>query len=199
LFTERPSLAPDGVDCNNPPANIVCTRFGNFNLRPNPGETLIPRNFGEGPGYFGVNLRISKIWSFGDMPSSDTANQGPDAQGPQAAPRGRRGGPGGGVPRVAGGGPGGGGRGGGRGGGGPFQIGAPGGAEAKRYTIQFSVNFSNLLNKVNLSNPEGRLSSPSFGESLSLGSSFGGFGGGGFGGGSGAGNRRVSAQIRFNF
>ena len=101
------------------------------------------------------------------------------------------------VPAVVAGG------GGGRGGGGAFQVGAPGGAEAKRYSIQFSVNFSNLFNKVNLSNPVGQLSSPSFGESLALGSQFGGFGGGGGGGfgggGSGAGNRRVSAQVRFNF
>jgi hypothetical protein len=220
LFTERPSFAPDGVDCNNPPANIVCTRFGNFNLRPAPGDALIPRNYGEGPGYFAVNLRISKTWSFGSMPSSRaaTANQSQGGNRQQEASRtgGRdgRGGPGGGggVPRVpgAGGGPGGGGpgggggggRGGGGGGGGGFQ-GLAGPAEAKRYTMQFSVNFSNLFNKVNLSNPVGVLSSPSFGESLALGSQFGGFGGGGGGGfgggGSGAGNRRVSAQVRFSF
>ena len=83
LFTERPSLAPDGVDCNNLPANIVCTPFGNFNLRPNPGETLIPRNFGEGPGYFAVNLRVSKTWSFGSMPASRAAanaSQGGNSQ-----------------------------------------------------------------------------------------------------------------------
>jgi hypothetical protein len=83
-------------------------------------------------------------------------------------------------------------------------IGVPGGggAEAKRYSMQFSVNFQNIFNHVNLSNPVGNLSSPSFGQSLSLNSGFGGFGGGGggFGGGSsGAGNRRVSAQVRFNF
>lgn len=199
LFTERPSFAPDGVDCSNLPANIVCTRFGNFNLRPDTGDVLIPRNYGKGPGYFGVNLRISKIWSFGNLPSTNAANQQGAQSGDQPVARGGRGGPGGGgVPRVGGGG-GGGGRPGGGGGG--FQAGAPGGAEAKRYSVQLSVNFSNLLNKVNLSNPVGTLSSPSFGESLSLGSQFGGFGGGGggFGGGSGAGNRRVSAQVRFNF
>lgn len=214
LFTERPSFAPAGVDCNNPQANIVCTRFGNFNLHPNPGEALIPRNFGEGPGYFAVNLRISKIWSFGTIPSSNAANQraGQDQEAARAAGGGRGGpGGGGGIPRVPGaggpgGGPGGGGGGGGRGGGGggPFQVGAPGVGEAKRYSIQFSVNFTNLFNKVNLSTPVGQLSSPSFGESLALGAQFGGFGGpggggGGFGGGSGAGNRRVSAQVRFNF
>ncbi len=207
-FTERPSFAPDGVDCSNPPSNIVCTSFGNFNLRPAPGEPLIPRNFGEGPGYFAVNMRISKTWSFGSMPTSrDAANQSQSGQSQQAGnPGGRdgRGGPGG-VPRIpggGGGGPGGGGGGGGGrgGGGGGFQgLGGPGGAEAKRYSLQFSINFQNLFNKVNLSSPVGNLSSPSFGESLSLGGGFGGFGGGGFGSGGGAGNRRVSAQLRFNF
>ncbi|HET6892005.1 MAG TPA: carboxypeptidase regulatory-like domain-containing protein [Pyrinomonadaceae bacterium] len=215
-FTERPSFAPDGVDCSNPPSNIVCTRFGNFNLRPEPGEVLIPRNFGQGPGFFSVNMRITKTWSFGTIGSSRAAAAGQNQRGQgqqataQSAGTGGRGGPGGpgGVPRVpgaGGGGPGGGGPGGGGGGGGPrggggggFQgLGGPG-AEAKRYTIQLSINFQNLFNKVNLSNPVGNLSSPSFGESLSLGGGFGGFGGFG-GGGGGAGNRRVSAQVRFSF
>jgi hypothetical protein len=69
--------------------------------------------------------------------------------------------------------------------------------------MNFSVNFQNLFNHVNLNTPQGNLSSPYFGESLSLNGGFGGFGpggggGGGFGG-SGAGNRRVTAQVRFNF
>jgi hypothetical protein len=61
-----------------------------------------------------------------------------------------------------------------------------------------SINFANLLNHVNLTPPVGNLSSASFGESLGLASAFGGFGG--FGGGSaGAGNRRITAQLRFSF
>jgi hypothetical protein len=71
--------------------------------------------------------------------------------------------------------------------------------------MQFSLNFQNLFNHVNLGNPVGNLSSPFFGQSLALNGGFGGFGpgggggGGGFGGGSGAGNRKVTAQVRFNF
>ncbi|MBC8031006.1 MAG: carboxypeptidase regulatory-like domain-containing protein [Pyrinomonadaceae bacterium] len=205
LFTERPAFAPEGADCTQ--SNIRCTRFGNFNLTPAPGEALIPRNFGEGPGYFAVNMRISKTWNFGDMPSARAAT--PAGQ-PQPGRTDGRGGPGGagGVPRIpsaGGGGPGGGGGpqggGGGRGGGGIPGGGIPGGGagggEAKRYSMVFSLNFNNLLNKVNLGNPVSNLSSPSFGESQSLGGSFGGFGG--FGGSTGAGNRRVTAQVRFNF
>jgi carboxypeptidase family protein len=212
-FTERPSFAPANVDCVNPPANIICTPYGNFNRNPGPGEQLIPRNFGEGPGFFAANLRISKTWSFGSTASSRANNQTnrntqPGTQGNAARGSGGRSDGPGGVPRIpsAGGGPGGGGPGGGggggqRGGGGVGGLGVPGGggAEAKRYSMVFSVNFQNIFNKVNLSNPVGSLSSPSFGESLSLGGQFGGFGGGGFGGSTGAGNRRVSAQVRFSF
>jgi hypothetical protein len=200
LFTERPSFAPAGADCTQ--SNIRCTRFGNFNLTPAQGEALIPRNFGEGPGFFSVNMRISKTWNFGDMPSARAA--APAGQQQTTAGRGGAGGPGG-VPRIAGAGGGGGPQGGGggpRGGGGGIPGGGipgggAGGAEAKRYSMVFSLNFNNLLNKVNLGNPVSNLSSPSFGESQSLGGSFGGFGGGG--GSTGAGNRRVTAQVRFNF
>jgi len=208
LFTERPSFAPAGVDCNNPGANIVCTPYGNFNLRPAPGDALIPRNFGQGPGFLSVNMRISKTWNFGNLPSA-----GGNQSGQERGGRGQRGGGGGGgrggsggtagVPRI----PGATGGGGPRGGGGLTSIGGPpgggGGAEAKRYSMQFSLNFQNILNHVNLSPPVGNLSSPFFGESLSLNGGFGGFGGpgggGGAGGGSGAGNRKVTAQVRFNF
>ena len=67
----------------------------------------------------------------------------------------------------------------------------------KRYSLNVSINFQNLLNRVNLGTPVGNLSSPNFGESLGLAGSFGGFGGGG--GSTGAGNRRIYAQVRFNF
>ncbi|HEY6046681.1 MAG TPA: hypothetical protein VIU65_08765, partial [Pyrinomonadaceae bacterium] len=211
VFTERPSFAPAGTDCNNPPANIVCTPFGNFNLRPAAGEALIPRNFGQGPSFLSVNVRITKTWNFGDIHSSSAANRNPEGQQGNAG----RGGVGGGATRIPGipggegsGGPrggGGGGRGGG-GGGGLAALGGPAsgsGGEAKRYSMQFSLNFQNLFNHVNLSPPVGNLSSPYFGQSLALNGGFGGFGPGGGGGGGaggiGAGNRKVTAQIRFNF
>jgi hypothetical protein len=211
-FTERPSFAPAGVDCAHPAASIICTPYGNFNRNPAPGEALIPRNFGQGPSFLGVNMRISKTWGFGSTAASRAASQKAKTQqeGAQANNTGRGGGRGdgmGGVPRIpggegggGGGGPrGGGGDGGGRGGGGGIGVPGGGGAEAKRYSMQFSINFQNIFNKVNLSNPVGNLSSPSFGQSLALNGGFGGFGGGGGGGGGGAGNRRVSAQVRFNF
>src|SRR6185295_6800203 len=127
LFTERPSFAPPGVDCNNPGANIICTRYGNFNLRPAVGEALIPRNFGQGTSFFSVNMRVSKTWNFGTIHSSSAANQsGQDGQrGQRGGGAGGRGGggAGAGVPRIPGGGGGGGGPRGG--GGGLASLGGP--------------------------------------------------------------------------
>jgi hypothetical protein len=69
-------------------------------------------------------------------------------------------------------------------------------ASEKRYTLNVSINFQNLLNHVNLAAPVGNLLSPNFGQSLALAGTFGGFGGGGS---TGAGNRRIYAQVRLNF
>ncbi len=180
-FNERPSFAAPNADCSAP--NIRCTRFGNFNLDPLPGETIIPRNFGQAPGAFVVNLRVSRAFAFIDKGNAAAQSSGPGGAGGQ-----RAGGPG--SPAVAGGGarvaavglaP--------QGGGGA----APG---EKRFNLNVSINFQNLLNHVNLSTPVGNLSSPSFGESLALGGAFGGFGAPGS---TGAGNRRIYAQVRLNF
>ena len=208
-FTERPSFGAADADCSDP--NIACTAFGNFNRNPAAGERLIPRNYGQGPGFFSVNMRISKTWSFGSTAASaSNRNQNQQQAQPAGGGRGGRGGGGGGAAGGAnqvhvpsgGGGPSMGMGGGQRGPGGGIPGLGGGAAEGKRYSMQLSLNFSNLFNHVNLSTPVGSLSSPSFGQSLALGGGFGGFGGpggGGFGGGGGAGNRRVTAQLRFNF
>jgi hypothetical protein len=204
---ERPSFAAAGADCTN--VNIRCTRFGNFNLVPNPGEQIIPRNYGQAPGSLSVNLRVSRTFGFGGEANRSASSQ---QRGQKTATETAKGGEGGGTgrggPTMIGGGVGGGARGpsgpggGGGGGGGPqmMTMGGPGGGAggASKYTLTLSVNFQNLLNKVNLGSPVGNLSSPFFGQSVGLGGSFGGFGG--FGGGStGAGNRRVTFSARFNF
>jgi hypothetical protein len=91
-----------------------------------------------------------------------------------------------------GGGRGGGGMGGGggmRGGGGGMRGG--GDTTNQRYNLILSLNARNLFNTVNLSNPVSSLSSPNFGQSLSVA-------GGGFGGSS-ANNRRIDMSIRFSF
>ena len=187
LFAERPAFAPAGSDCANP--LIRCTRFGDFILAPAPGQEIIPRNHGTGPSFFVVNLRASKTIGFGDLASSRAAGRS-SSPSESSAGEGRGG---------RGGGGGGGGRGGGPGGGltSASLFGGANNANSaaeKRYNLTFSVQVSNLLNNTNAGTPIGNLLSPFFGESNSTAGGFG------FGGGNaGAGNRRVEAQIRFNF
>lgn len=192
--TERPALAPAGINCEDR-ANFRCTPFGNFKLTFAPGDVMIPRNFGEGPGSTTVNLRVSKTWSFGSEGGSGNTGQNQGGQGGRndGGQRTIMGG-GGGMRGPGGGGPGGPG-GGGRGGfGGPGGGGFGGGGSNGRYNLTFSVNFQNLLNHVNFNNPVGNIGSSLFGQSTATSGGFGGFGGG-----VGAYNRRIDASIRFSF
>jgi len=193
---ERPSFA--GANANCALSTIRCTPFGNFNLRPLPGETIVPRNYGHSSGSLSVNLGINRTFQFGEIHRNNVAAK-PQGQGAPGAGGGEKrvaGGPGGpGGPMLAGGG------GGGMNakvamGGGP-QGGGPAAPTEKRFTLNLSINFQNLLNNVNVAPPVGNLLSPNFGQSLALSGSFGGFGGGG--GSAGAGNRRIYARVRLNF
>jgi hypothetical protein len=85
LFTERPALA---ADLTRP--SVVITDFGAFDLAPLPGQRIIPRNFGEGPGFFRVNLRGGKTFNLG---GGAAASSGAAAQGAGGRRRGRGGGP----------------------------------------------------------------------------------------------------------
>ncbi len=175
VFNDRPALAADLTK-----AGVIVTPFGAFDPNPAPGEAIIPRNYAEGPGFFLLNMRLTKTVGFGLKESaSDNSPGGPP--------------PGG----WAGGGPGG--PGGGRGFGGPGGPGGErggffGGGSDRKYNLSFSVSVQNLLNHVNLGNPIGNLSSPLFGEANTTA---GGFGRGG--GNMAAGNRRVELQMRFSF
>src|SRR6185369_5862078 len=98
-----------------------------------------------GPGFFSVNLGISRSFAFGNVPSAPAAAPpaAAAAGGSQPAPAGAN-----------------------RQGNGP--------APEKRYTLTFSINIQNLLNHTNLTNPIGNLSSPQFGQSISSAGGFGG-------------------------
>lgn len=202
LFTERPAFAdgqtptcPSGV--NPLTCDLRHTAWGDFDVRPKPGQTIIPRNFGSGPGSLSTNLRVSKTFGFGKetAPAGQGGRRGQEGQGGGGRSGGiAMGGMGGGGPRGGGGGGGGGPRGGGGGGGGGFG----GGETGRRYNLTLSLNFQNILNHPNFANPVGNLSSPFFGQPNSTAGNFGGFGGGG-GACQGACNRRIDAQVRFSF
>ncbi|MBV8896103.1 MAG: TonB-dependent receptor [Acidobacteriaceae bacterium] len=110
---------------------------------------MIERNAGTGPGYLGLNLRVSKTFGFGTTKFS----------GPSGGAR-------------AGGGGGFGGHGGGGFGGGP-RGGPPSETTEHRYNLTISLNARNILNHENLSTPVGAITSPYFLESTGITGGFG--------------------------
>lgn len=180
-FTERPTFGALATRCSELGLDYSYCDVSEYD----PNE-IIPRNFGRAPQFINVNLRVSKTFGFGKTEGSASGTTGGQGGGPGA----------GGIPGVGGGrGPGGGG--GGRMGGGGGMFG--GGNERKPYNLNLSINFNNLLNKVNFGAPVSNLSSGRFGEYTSTGGGFfGGFGGGG-GGGGGSANRRIELQARFSW
>jgi len=208
--TERPALAGASANCADV-INFKCTPYGNFKLTLGPGDVMIPRNYAEGPGSTSVNLRVSKTFGFGSEGRSTAQNTNQNRRGANGTDGNQQGNDGqrnntmmgGGMAGRGPGGPGGGGAGGGRGGGGfgggggGFGGGGFGGGgnTGSRYNLTLSVNFNNLLNHTNLSNPVGNLGSLLFGQSTSTSGGFGGFGGGG----NTAYNRRIDVQLRFSF
>ena len=186
-FTDRPAFATAAT------LHPIATPFGVFDTNPAAGAAIIPRNYGNGPGQFTVNLRVGRTWGFGERTTSAASPAGGGGDG-----GGMRGGGGHGPGGPGGGGPGGGGPGGMRmGGGGGGRGGFEGGSSGKKYTVNLSVSGRNIFNHVNPGTPIGDLSSPNFGVSNSIAS--GGFGGPGGGGGGSANNRRIDLQLRFSF
>ncbi len=185
VAAERPSLATNvsAASCGGTGFKYEAG-YGCFNLNPAPG-TAIERNYGRGPANETLMLRIARTWAFVNKEGSG----GPPQMG---------GGPGGGGPPMGGGGGprGGGGPPPGGGGGGPMMFGG-GGTAGKKYTLTASVQGSNALNHTNFGAPVGNLSSPFFGESISLAQGFGPPGGGS--GGSPTYNRKITLQLRFTF
>ena len=175
---ERPELMAGLSAANCTGGDLVyAPEYGCFNLEPAAGAATIGRNYGRGPALVNLGLRLARTWSFGGSSES-----GP-AQGQNGPP------PGGGG--VRGGGPGGPGGGGPPPGGGP-PAGAFGGMTGRRYNLTLSVNARNALNHPNYAAPEGDLSSPYFGQYLSL-AGFGPFGA------SSTYNRKIDLQLRFAF
>ncbi len=71
LFTDRPAFA------NADNANALVTPFGIFNPQPQPGDVIIPRNFGRGANYVSLNLNLSRTFGFGaENPRRDNCGSG---------------------------------------------------------------------------------------------------------------------------
>ena len=197
-YNERPTFAQLNIFCTANPAR--CNGFDYSNT----SNQFIPRNYGNGPGFWRVDMTVSRTFSWG----GETARASNSQRGGGNNARGGGGGRGGSggianavrVPGGEGGGGGGGGRGPGGGGPGPGGFGGGGGGGAPgKYSLNVSINAQNLFNHTNLATPVGVLTSSNFGQSLALAGGFGGPFGGGFGGSTGAGNRRIYLRLRFTF
>jgi hypothetical protein len=174
-FTERPAFAKDLSK-----SGVRVTRFGAFDPNPEPGQALVPRNFGQGPAFFDIHLRVTRTFGFGGGRRAKSAS----GQEAPAAGGAREGGGGGGDPF-------------GRGEGGT----STGALTDKPYNLVVSVLAHNLLNHVSFGTPVGNLSSPFFGaaNTLAEGFGFGSRSGSSAAGGTESGNRRVEIQFRFIF
>lgn len=135
-FTERPGLA------SGPGPGIISTPYGYLDPIPQVGQPILARNAGNGPGFIGINLRLSKTWGFGTTKFQGTVG------GAHAGGGGR------------------GGRGGGFGGGGPRGMGDV--LTEHRFNVTLSANVRNILNHANLNTPNGAMTSPYFLQSLGI-------------------------------
>lgn len=142
LFTDRPALATDLHG-----QGVVITRFGAFNLRPKSGEAIIPRNYGDGPAFFTVNLRLSRTFGFGGIRGDGRGSRGSMRSAGSGSP--------GGMAATG------------------FHGLLMDPATEHRYNLTFAITVRNLLNTVNAGVPIGNLSSLLFGRSNALASSAG--------------------------
>ena len=165
IFNDRPAFAPAGQ--TGP--NIYQTKYGNFNTTPAPGAPRIPVNYGQAPGQFNFNLRVSKTIGIGPKVEGEAA-RGIGGSGGGGGPHGR--GPGfigfGARP------------------GGP----PPGSTPTRRYNLTLNASARNLFNNVNYAAPIGVVG-PTFGDYTGLGGAFGGV--------SQSANRRIDFQAVFSF
>jgi hypothetical protein len=166
LFNARPGIA---ADPNKP--GVVATRYGLLDPNPAPGEKLLSRNFGRGPGQIMLNMRVGKTFVFGSAREGGSAPPGvggPGSGGARGAPAS------------------------------PFSMGGAGqGAGAspgnRRYNLTISMQIRNLTNHNNPGPIIGNITSPLFG----LANQPTGSGNGIFS--ESANNRRLELQTRFTF
>ncbi|MGA7155972.1 MAG: carboxypeptidase-like regulatory domain-containing protein [Acidobacteriaceae bacterium] len=147
IYNDRPAFA------TNPTANSIIykTRFGTFDANPQPGEAIIPFDYGNSPSFYFLVAHLDRAWKLGPRPAATAPPPGaPKAKG--AAPK-----------------------------------------PDRPYTLTFAIEAYNVLNHVNPGPPVGVLTSPYFGESISLNSPFS------LGGFSTSANRTVTLHCNFSF
>jgi hypothetical protein len=128
LFNSRPSLAAAAS------SGVIATSYGLLNPDPLPGEVILPRNYGRGPGQITLNLRLGKTIGLGPVKGGSKAASGApgiDAAN-MSAPGGLRG-----LFAAA--------------------------TSDRRYSLNISMSARNVLNHVNSGPIVGNITSPLFG------------------------------------
>jgi hypothetical protein len=167
LFNGRPGIAPSAAI-----PGVVATSYGLLDPNPTPGERLLPRNFGRGPGQIMFNVRVGRTFAFG--PSREGAAAAAAAAGGPVGGGGNRG-----APTS------------------PFGAGgvSPGIAAPanRRFNLTISMYIRNVTNHNNPGPITGDITSPLFGQANQPA----GVGGGIFS--ESANNRRLELQTRLTF
>ena len=141
IFSERPAFA---TDLNKP--GVVITPLGAFDPTPVPGQTIIPRNFGRGPGFMLVSLNVAKTWKFGKA----IEPKSPPPGGPTTTNAGSAATTAGNAPAKP-----------------------PAKPPVQRpYSLTFSISVNNLFNRNNQGSPVGNMASPYFLKSASASNNF---------------------------
>ncbi len=132
LFNARPGIATDPTK-----PGLIQTSYGLLDPNPGPGEALLPRNYGRGPGQINLNLRIVKTIGFGRERGARAATDSRPATGAAATMQAASG-------RGLGG-----------------LIGTP--STAHRFNLSIGLSIRNLLNHTNPGPIIGNITSPYFG------------------------------------
>jgi hypothetical protein len=142
IYNDRPAFA------THPTSSSILynTKYGNFDANPQPGEKIIPVNYGNSPNFVFMEMSLDRSFKFGPRPPAPAP-----ANGAAASP-----------------------------------------APDPPYSLKLSVEADNLLNHLNPGPPIGVLSSPLFGQSVSLNPTFAS-------GNGTAANRIVTLQAAFSF
>ncbi|HEY1744808.1 MAG TPA: carboxypeptidase-like regulatory domain-containing protein [Granulicella sp.] len=83
IYNDRPSFATSASN----PADVVHTAYGDLNLNPQPGEKIIPVDYGHSAGPFvSLQLQASKTWKFGSRPANSDGSA-PGRSAPPPDPR----------------------------------------------------------------------------------------------------------------
>jgi hypothetical protein len=151
IYNDRPSFASAASPANS----VYKTPYGNFNASPVAGETIIPVNYANGPRFTYTELDIVKSVGFGRRPAARPVTASVEGRGANTGST---------TPAVT-------------------TAGSTGASPTKAastktppsprpYTLSFNAEIDNVFNHTNPGPPVGVLTSPDFGKSLSLNSTF---------------------------